>query len=581
MFALVSTSARAGEVVSQTESDPYPGIHLVERIEASPANRIHVAYVSLCTTGVRMAATRAPSALQTPGSWAADVGVQLATNGDFFVAGPQVYGDAVGEGVAWPLAQTGLPQTDGWYYQHYGWIAFGPDWVEFDHTGRTKTEDAARFGIALGWKPGEVAMDHRSDTIALVSGFPELVIEGQTYTCDSPTADTCFPDRSDMRDRNPRTAMGLTEDRATFLLVTVDGRDPGTSEGMYGAELAALMAELGAWEAFNLDGGGSTAMWLQGAGYLNAPSDGSARSVANHWGVHAGGDAAPGHCFVPGGCAAIALPDAVDEIYGDVSPGSDGHDEIIALADGGVVLSCSDEPRAMYCPGCGLDRAAAAALLVGATATPLEPVPMVASFVDVPASDPRFATIEAAYAAGLIEGCSASAFCPDAAVTRGDLAALVRFAADLPLDAGDAPGFGDVASDDPRRGDIASLQAHCVAEPCGVDAFCPDQPASRASAAVFVARAFGLVAGAPCDPASADTSGGGDTGSGSPDATAGDGSGTGAVASETSAGTPGQAAADAGGCGCTHGAGPRSAWPLLSIAFARRRVRRRCYDRAG
>lgn len=80
--------------------------------------------------------------------------------------------------------------------------------------------------------------DTPSGTIALVSGFPELVIAGQTYTCSSPRATDCFPDRSDIRERHPRTAMGLSEDRRTFILAVVDGRDSPASVGMYGAELA-------------------------------------------------------------------------------------------------------------------------------------------------------------------------------------------------------------------------------------------------------------------------------------------------------------------------------------------------------
>lgn len=71
------------------------------------------------------------------------------------------------------------------------------------------------------------------------------------------------------------------------MLVTVDGRQPEWSVGMSLAELADLMLDLGAHEAINLDGGGSTAMvvreGLQGRLALaNHPSDaGGERAVAN------------------------------------------------------------------------------------------------------------------------------------------------------------------------------------------------------------------------------------------------------------------------------------------------------------
>jgi exopolysaccharide biosynthesis protein len=56
-----------------------------------------------------------------------------------------------------------------------------------------------------------------------------------------------------------------------LLLLTVDGRST-RSVGMTLVELAALMRRLGAWDAMNFDGGGSTTMVVGGA-LVNAPSD--------------------------------------------------------------------------------------------------------------------------------------------------------------------------------------------------------------------------------------------------------------------------------------------------------------------
>lgn len=71
--------------------------------------------------------------------------------------------------------------------------------------------------------------------------------------------------------RHPRTAVGITPS-GTVLLVAVDGRQPPHSDGMTLLELAALMGELGAETALNLDGGGSTALVTQGR-VRNRPSD--------------------------------------------------------------------------------------------------------------------------------------------------------------------------------------------------------------------------------------------------------------------------------------------------------------------
>ena len=71
--------------------------------------------------------------------------------------------------------------------------------------------------------------------------------------------------------RNPRTLAGVTATGA-LLLVTVDGRRPGWSAGMSLADAARLMKSLGARDALNLDGGGSSTM-VYGGRVVNRPSD--------------------------------------------------------------------------------------------------------------------------------------------------------------------------------------------------------------------------------------------------------------------------------------------------------------------
>lgn len=71
--------------------------------------------------------------------------------------------------------------------------------------------------------------------------------------------------------RQPRTLAGLDR-HGRLLLATVDGRQPGVSEGFTLAEAARFMRSLGAVQALNLDGGGSSAMAVDGA-LVNVPSD--------------------------------------------------------------------------------------------------------------------------------------------------------------------------------------------------------------------------------------------------------------------------------------------------------------------
>lgn len=62
--------------------------------------------------------------------------------------------------------------------------------------------------------------------------------------------------------RNPRSAIGYTEDN-NLILVAVDGRE-GSSIGMTLMELANFMKSVGCIGAINLDGGGSTVMYVNG-----------------------------------------------------------------------------------------------------------------------------------------------------------------------------------------------------------------------------------------------------------------------------------------------------------------------------
>jgi hypothetical protein len=71
--------------------------------------------------------------------------------------------------------------------------------------------------------------------------------------------------------RNPRTLAGVTPD-GNLLLVAVDGRRPGYSVGASFEESAGIMEALGAEEAVNLDGGGSTGMTV-GERLVTRPSD--------------------------------------------------------------------------------------------------------------------------------------------------------------------------------------------------------------------------------------------------------------------------------------------------------------------
>jgi hypothetical protein len=78
---------------------------------------------------------------------------------------------------------------------------------------------------------------------------------------------------------HPRTAVGYSQDRKTVIFCVVDGR--GLSAGVTTKQLAELMLSAGAYTAFNMDGGGSSAMYVKEFGPMNVPSDGTERAVSN------------------------------------------------------------------------------------------------------------------------------------------------------------------------------------------------------------------------------------------------------------------------------------------------------------
>ena len=79
-------------------------------------------------------------------------------------------------------------------------------------------------------------------------------------------------------DRHARTAVGLSRDGDTVFLLTIDGRGEGYSAGATPEELGALLVREGAALVYNLDGGGSTAMVVEGR-VANRPSGGRERRV--------------------------------------------------------------------------------------------------------------------------------------------------------------------------------------------------------------------------------------------------------------------------------------------------------------
>ena len=124
---------------------------------------------------------------------------------------------------------------------------------------------------------------------AAVGGFDVILRDGEISA------------RPEKKARHPRSAAGVSADGTTLFLVAIDGRRPG-SIGATEAETARLLRALGAQNAVNLDGGGSTAMAVRVGGravLVNRPAHRllwpAERAVAVCIGVRAPSLPAPAH----------------------------------------------------------------------------------------------------------------------------------------------------------------------------------------------------------------------------------------------------------------------------------------------
>lgn len=244
-FASILLFATAA-VAADTWTTPYLGVKRLHRVTASPAQNINALVIDLTVPGVKLEATTSAQRKRTVSSFAKLIGAQAAVNADFFsFTDYSTSGLAAGGGVKWPNSVDNTANAT---------LTFGSAGVSVAKAATVVTFDPATMRGA-------------------VSGHPTLMVAGTKSTFAS-TNTLCSA-------RHPRTMAGLSQDKKKLFLVVVDGRS-STAAGMTCAELATLMQSLGAWDAFNLDGGGSSTMYVAGTGVANKPSDGTERVVANH-----------------------------------------------------------------------------------------------------------------------------------------------------------------------------------------------------------------------------------------------------------------------------------------------------------
>lgn len=242
----------------------FEGVTYRRAIAIQPPVVVHEVTVRLNSPGLRFLVTP-PDPLdgrtlrgQTVEAFLERHDLQLAVNGDFFEPWysntPWDYYPRSGEAVD----PQGLAASSGEVYAN-------------------RNPDRPSLFIDCAGAP---SFERPADLCHAISGAPLLTKGAIAHDLDS--------------SRAPRSAVGLSG--TTMILLVVDGRQPGYSEGMGLVELAERMLSAGALNAINLDGGGSSTLVAEDAHgdaeVLNSPIHtrivGRQRPVANHLGIYVG-----------------------------------------------------------------------------------------------------------------------------------------------------------------------------------------------------------------------------------------------------------------------------------------------------
>ncbi len=183
-------------------------------------------------------------------------------------------------------------------------------------------------------------------------------------------------------------------------------------------------------------------------------------------------------------------------IFVDVPPSHSVWQYIERLYNAGITGGCSLVPL-MYCPENTVTRAQMAVFLLrGIHGSDYIPPAVGDStgFVDVPTNHPVAAWIKQLAAEGITGGCSNGNYCPDATVTRAQMAVfLLRSKYTSAYTPPPANGdFTDVPVDHLMAAWIEQLAVEGITGGCRAGVYCPDGNVTRAQMAVFLVRTFNL-----------------------------------------------------------------------------------------
>ena len=185
-----------------------------------------------------------------------------------------VSGDQFHLGTTFHLRVTGNPSNagdmtipaNGYVIHGRGTSTSGGNIGARDFVGNLKPGDVVEFN-SICLVNGKSVVPY-----SIVSGNPKNVGDGQTLDTEG--------ERGDASAYHPRTCLGHSVTNDSIIMMVVDGRT-NISDGVRTSQLADIMRFAHAWEATNVDGGGSSTLYTSALGVRNHCSDGNERAVGN------------------------------------------------------------------------------------------------------------------------------------------------------------------------------------------------------------------------------------------------------------------------------------------------------------
>lgn len=180
-------------------------------------------------------------------------GAVAATNAGFFTADPDKW-------------NTGMLKTDGVVRpflrkesEELRFVAGGAIGIDADET------------LHFFEREGETWPDDLPDMVHAIAGGHLLIRNGEPHPSIEESSYISKREKRHAGSQHPRTGIAKRAD-GTIVLITIDGRHPNEARGVTLPEFAQFLQDLGAVDALNLDGGGSTTMWTQENGVVSRPS---------------------------------------------------------------------------------------------------------------------------------------------------------------------------------------------------------------------------------------------------------------------------------------------------------------------